>query len=81
MCPPNTHTPTGASDINGCLPCVPPEYSKAGSGYCSRCNQNEFYSHADEDCVCEPKFYRIESVCTYVAGETLMGTECQACET
>ncbi|GMI12996.1 hypothetical protein TrLO_g11083 [Triparma laevis f. longispina] len=67
LCPKNTFTISDASDIDGCAPCAAGEHSIEGSGYCQNCPEVGGDGN-DGKCTCK-------------AGETLMGTKCEPCET
>lgn len=50
-CPMNTFTLSGATDINGCMPCQNAgEYAKPGSGYCKKCSTGEYYDETANAC-------------------------------
>ncbi|GMH78676.1 hypothetical protein TL16_g07898 [Triparma laevis f. inornata] len=86
LCPKNTFSISGATNINGCASCAAGEHSLEGSGYCQNCSQYVEYNETEKNCVCLPSFTRVggdgdNGKCTCKAGETLMGTTCQPCET
>ncbi|GMH95941.1 hypothetical protein TL16_g13256, partial [Triparma laevis f. inornata] len=74
----------------GCSQCEPGEvpfnntcgeYSDEGAGYCEKCPQYETFNATTNGCHCQDTFKRVGGICTCKAGETLMGTKCEPCET
>jgi hypothetical protein len=50
LCPKNTFTISGATDINGCEECPPGGHSQPGSGYCDQCLSGKYYEEEANDC-------------------------------
>ncbi|GMH77265.1 hypothetical protein TrLO_g2296, partial [Triparma laevis f. longispina] len=78
-CAKGKHATFGSSS---CDPCDGPgEYSDEGAGYCEKCPQYETFNATTNGCHCQDTFKRVGGICTCKAGETLMGTKCEPCET
>lgn len=56
LCPKNTASISGASDLSGCDACQVEvgEYASPGSGYCSTCSSGKYYDEPQNDCVACP---------------------------
>lgn len=81
LCPKNTFSITGATDINGCNNCSAGEYSLEGSGYCEVCSQYMKYNETEKKCVCFATFVEIgDGTCMCSAGKTLVDGKCVECE-
>jgi hypothetical protein len=55
LCPKNTFTISGASDINGCETCPAGGHSQPGSGYCEQCLTGKYYDEPNNKCKLCPK--------------------------
>jgi hypothetical protein len=50
LCPKNTFTISGATDIDSCTPCASGGHSKPGSGYCEQCLTGTYFEEDDNEC-------------------------------
>jgi len=55
LCPKNTFSPSGATDISGCFPCEDSGHSQPGSEYCEKCSTGKYYNETENICQDCPK--------------------------
>lgn len=55
LCPKNTFTTSGATNITGCTLCSPGGHSKPGSGYCEQCLTGKYFDEPNNECKLCPK--------------------------
>ncbi|GMH48997.1 hypothetical protein TrVE_jg8778 [Triparma verrucosa] len=55
LCPKNTFTISGATDISGCEVCPAGGHSQPGAGYCEQCLAGKYFNESSNKCMLCPK--------------------------